>query len=175
MKIAAQLFFVATLVVLAGCQNQRSATFSTRGPATAIAVTGDYRHELSGMAFPTQVAEFERKRLLQYDRAGRSVSAVYAIDGATTNITATVFVFPARAARADRCRGQLESASADLVRVHPGARRDAVDDATLVQAGRSHAGAHATFVYDEPIRNERWPSTAQIYLFCNVAEEWQFS
>src|SRR5260221_14529153 len=123
MKIAAQLILAATLVVLVGCQNQRSATFSTRGPATVITVTGDYRHELSGMEFPTKVAEFERRRMLQYDRAGRSVSAVYAIDGATTNITATVFVFPARAGRGDRCRGQLESASADLVRVHPAARR----------------------------------------------------
>src|SRR5258708_9534920 len=116
---------IPTLVVLAGCQNQRSATFSTRGPATAIAVTGDYRHELSGMAFPTQVAEFERKRLLQYDPAGRSVSAVYAIDGATTHITAPVFVFPPRAGRAARSRGPRPSASPDTVLVITGSGHDA--------------------------------------------------
>ena len=163
--------------VLGSCQNRPAATFYVRPAGQAINVNGPYRHELSGMEFPTAVGEFTRVRMLQYDRAGRTVSGTYVIDGAASRLTATVFIYPARdaskQARGDQCRGQFDSAAADLQKTYPGARFDGGGDATLAQAGQTHPGRRSIFAYDEKIASGSWPSTAELYLFCYVADQWQ--
>jgi hypothetical protein len=164
--------------VLEGCQAQRpGATFFVRTQSKPIAATGSYRHEQSGMEFPTAVGEFTRVRLLQYDSTGRTVSGTYVIDGAASRVTATVYVYPARdvsrQGRGDQCRGQLDSAQADLQKAYPGARFDGGNDASLTQSGKTHTGRRSTFAYEEAIQSGRWPSTAEIYLFCYVGDQWQ--
>jgi hypothetical protein len=128
------------------------------------------------MEFPTSVDEFSRVALMQYDQAGRIISARYDIDGATSKITATVYVYPiygSALARADRCQRLLDQASVALVAAHPGAQPTGTDNAALDQQGRTHAGRHATFFYDERIENDTTPATAQLYLFCDAAGPWQ--
>jgi hypothetical protein len=164
--------------VLGSCQNQRSgATFYVRPQGQALNVNGPYRHELSGMEFPTALGEFTRVRLLQYDRAGRTVSGTYVIDGAASRLTATVFIYPARdvakQAQGEQCRGQFDSAQADLQKTYPGARFDGGGDATLTQAGQTRTGRKSQFAYDEKIPSGSWPSTAEVYLFCYIADQWQ--
>jgi len=165
---------VASLCLLAGCQRLRTPP-APAGPQP-LAITGPYRHPGSGMEFPTAVDAFERVALVQYDKAGQIVSARYDIDGATSKIIATVFVYPVHGSastRAERCQRLLNEASADLVAAHPGARPTGTDDITLDQEGRAHAGRHATFFYDEPIENDTRPATAQLYLFCDASGPWQ--
>jgi hypothetical protein len=84
---------VASLCLLAGCQRPRT-TATTRAEPQPLNEAGPYRHPASGMEFPTKIDEFNRVALAQYDDAGRIVSARYEIDGATSKITATVFVYP---------------------------------------------------------------------------------
>lgn len=163
---------------LGACQNQRPpATYYVRSQSQAINVNGPYRHEQSGMEFPTTIGEFSRVRMLQYDRAGRTVSGTYVIDGAASRMTATVFVYPARevtkGGRPDQCRGQLDAANADLQKTYPGARFDGGNDATLTQSGKTQTGRRSTFAYDETLASGSWPSVAEIYLFCYVGDQWQ--
>jgi len=128
------------------------------------------------MEFPTTIDEFNRVALAQYDAAGRIVSARYEIDGATSKITATVFVYPvygSTGTRTERCQRLLNEASAAVVAAHPGAQPTGTDDMTLDQEGRTHTGHHATFFYDEPIENDTRPATAQLFLFCDASGPWQ--
>jgi hypothetical protein len=174
-RVAAYLV-VASLCLLAGCQRPR-APATAAGPETLkISATALYRHPASGMEFPTAVDEFARVAVVQYDKAGQIVSARYDIDGATSKIIATVFVYPVHgsaSARPERCQRLLNEASADLVAAHPGARPTGTGDMTLDQEGRAHAGRHATFAYDEPIENDTRPATAELYLFCDASGPWQ--
>ena len=91
LRVQARWLIAAVLIlatgVLGGCQNRPAATFYVRPAGQAINVNGPYRHELSGMEFPTAVGEFTRVRMLQYDRAGRTVSGTYVIDGAASRLT----------------------------------------------------------------------------------------
>jgi len=162
---------LASLCLLAGCQHPRSGA-TPAGPQSFSAV-GPYRHPASGMEFPTAIGEFNRVALTQYDTAGRVVSARYDIDGATSKITATVYVYPVYGSSAGRCQRLLDEAAAAVVAAHPGARPAGVDDMTLDQEGRRHAGRHAVFLYDEPLETETRPATAQLYLFCDAAGPWQ--
>jgi hypothetical protein len=167
---------VASLCLLAGCQRQRTQATPAGPQPLNVSTTALYRHPASGMEFPTKIDEFARVALVRYDKAGQIVSGRYDIDGATSKIIATVFVYPVHgsaSARAERCQRLLTEASADLVAGHPGARPTGTDDVTLDQEGRTHAGRHATFFYDEPIENDTRPATAQLYLFCDAAGPWQ--
>jgi hypothetical protein len=168
---AAGYIVLASLCLLAGCQRPHGGAAPVR--PQPVAAVGPYRHPASGMEFPTAVGEFNRVAVVQYDTAGRVVSARYDIDGATSKITATVYVYPVTGSSAGRCQRLLDEASAALVADHPGARPAGVDDVTLDQQGRLHAGRHATFLYDEPLENETRPATAQLYLFCDAAVPWQ--
>jgi hypothetical protein len=163
------------LGMLAGCQRPPRATVSIyQQEPRRLNVTGAYRHTASGMEFPPSIGEFNRLLLVQYDRTGRSISARYAIDGATSRIEATIYVYPAQSeGRVERCRTQLEAASTDLVREHPGARRTTVDDVTLEPGGAPHSGRHAAFEYDESLGRETRAAAAELYLFCNAADAWQ--
>jgi hypothetical protein len=166
---------LASLCVLAGCQRPRT-TATTRAEPQPLNETGPYRHPASGMEFPTKIDEFNRVALAQYDAAGHIVSARYEIDGATSKITATVFVYPiygSAGTRAERCQRLLNEASAAVVAAHPGAQPTATDDMTLDQEGRTHTGRHAVFFFDEPIENDTRPATAQLYVFCDASGPWQ--
>src|SRR5579871_4889014 len=176
--VAPCLLLIVGLALLAGCQPHRRATTDVaRTPFRIINVTGPYRHEASGMEFPTTVGEFTRTSLLQYDRAGRNISARYEIAGQVSKIVATIFVYPAPAVsgsmRTERCDSQLDSAAADMARTHPRLHRTGTDDVTLAQSGGNHQARRATFDYEERLeRDEVLPSAAQIYLFCRATEAW---
>jgi hypothetical protein len=179
MKIAAACLLVVALGVIAGCQQRARPTPSIYQQAQRISATGNYRHGPSGMEFPTTVGEFKRGLLVQYDRAGRSVGARYDIEGATSRIEATIYVFPTAGGdrRVDLCGRQLEAASSDVVREHRGAARTGIEEVTFDQDGVTHRGQRATFAYDEPLpgsaTHETRPSVAFLYLFCRAAESWQ--
>jgi len=165
---------VASLLLLAGCQRGR-APAAPAGPQTLAAV-GPFRHAASGMDFPTDVGEFNRAALVQYDKAGRIVSARYEIDGAASKFVATVYVYPVTGsplARAQRCQRLFDEASGELVRADPGAYSTGTDEVSLDQEGSAHAGRHATFLYDEITNGDRTPAAAQLYLFCDAAGPWQ--
>jgi hypothetical protein len=176
---ASRCLLLIGLALLTGCQTgwswRRSSTDVS--PTQLIRVTGPYRHAPSGMEFPPSVGEFNRATLLQHDKAGLSVSARYDIDGATSKIIATVFVYPGAvgtpASRPELCNRQLEAATVDVTSFYRGARPAGLDDVTLDQEGIIHHARHATFLYDEPMADETLPRAAQLFLFCNAADKWQ--
>jgi hypothetical protein len=178
MKIAVACLVVAALI--AGCQQRARQGPSIYQQAQRISAAGPYRHAPSGMEFPTAVGEFKRVLLVQYDRAGRSIGARYEIEGATSKIEATIYIFPTASTgstRVDLCGRQLEAASSDVVREHRGASRTGIEEVTFDQDGITHRGQRATFTYDEALAgsatNETRPSVAFLYLFCRAAESWQ--
>jgi hypothetical protein len=168
---------LALVGLLAGCQagrGQRQLGFEPQ----AIKVVGLYRHTPSGMEFPTDVGEFKRASLLRHDRVGLSISARYEIEGASSKIVATVFVYPGAvgtfSSRPELCNRELQAATEDVERYYVGARPTATDDVSLEQNGVTRHGRHTAFEYDEPAANsERLPRTVQLYMFCNAADKWQ--
>src|SRR5205807_715083 len=116
---------VAGLCVLAACQQRATrATPTVYQQATRINASGLYRHPSSGMTFPPSIGEFGRVLLVMY--AGRSVSARYAIEGATSLIEATVYVYPSATdvpgPGSERCRTQVSLATTDFARSQPSIR-----------------------------------------------------
>jgi hypothetical protein len=175
---AALILVVVGLAVLVGCQRGRRAPGSPYMQlAQRVTITGTYRHPASGMALPPSVGEFTRTSLIRYGQGARSVHAQYEIDGATSKFVAGVYVYPAPnvtgSLRAERCSSQLDAASTDLGRSHPGMHGTGLDDVALEQEGASHRGRRANFAYDEPSGLDMLPSVAQIYLFCPAADGWQ--
>jgi hypothetical protein len=169
---------LAGLALLAGCQGfRRGSRLPPAEPPQVISVSGPYRHPASGMEFPVEVGEFKRAQLLQYDKAGRNISARYDIDGAATKITAQIYVYPAKegstSQRAELCRSQLDAAASDFARPHPDARRTALDETATEQGSRRYQGLHARYEYDERLGADRMPWATQIYLFCSANDQWQ--
>jgi hypothetical protein len=171
---------LAGLVLLTGCQNfgfRRSGRLPPANPPQTIAITGNYRHPASGMEFPTEVGEFKRTLLLQYDKAGQSISARYEIDGAATKLAAEVYVYPAKqgstSQRAELCRSQLDAAASDLARNHHEAYRTTLDDVALEQDGATYHGLHGRYEYNERLGTDTMPWAAEIELFCTATDQWQ--
>jgi hypothetical protein len=162
---------------VAGCHG----TFFNRPAPEArpevIRAAGPWTHPPSGMTFPVEVGEFKRSSLLSYDKAGRNVSAQYEIDGAVSRLVMSVYVYPAPpvtgSMREERCGSQLDAATFDLAKQHPGLRRTGIDDVALAQDGTEHLGVRARFIYDQPLVRDALPSAAEIDLFCRATDSWQ--
>ncbi len=175
---ASRCLVLLGLGLLAGCHAGGRTSAPQQGQSQFIKVAGPYRHAPSGMEFPTSVGEFERTAILQHDKAGLSVSARYEIDGATSKIVATVFVYPERSARRPRApscasgsstaRPTMSSAS-----IAAPARPRTDETSSLDQGGVGHHGRHMAFLYEEPAAGEGLPRAAQLYLFCNASDRWQ--
>jgi hypothetical protein len=164
--------------LLAGCQQRgaRTTRASVYQQPYRVNITGTYKHPASGMEFPPEVGEFKRTLLVRYE-GGRSVSARYAIEGASSRIEATVYVYPTRvepsAARAVECGNQLDAATTDFARITPNLQRTGTDDVTLDRTGTTHHGRRARFTFDEKVYTDTRPGAAEIYLFCNASDQWQ--
>ncbi len=170
-RAVASLSLIA-LALLAGCQTQR------RGAAvqpTLISVNGFYKHPASGMAFPVKVGEFDRDQLLQYSRDGRSIAGRFSIKGATSAITAMVYIFPASGgASGERCNAQLQDATANFAQSLPRMSRLAVEPFGFTENGRAHRGTRALFGYEEGLGSgDVRPGSAEIVMFCDAAGPWQ--
>ena len=165
------------LGLVAGCQG---GFFNRPGAAPRpeiIHAAGAWRHPPSGMTFPVAVGEFDRTLLLRYDKSGRNVSARYEIAGAVSKLEADVFVYPAPpvtgSMQQERCGSQLDAATFDLAKKHPGLRRTGIDAVELDQGGTAHRGVRARFLYDERLVSDSLPAAADIDLFCRATDGWQ--
>jgi len=165
------------LGLLAGCQGGFFNRPAPEARPEIIQAAGAWTHPQSGMTFPVEVGEFKRTLLLRYDKAGQNVSATYEIDGAVSKLAVSVYVYPAPpvtgSMRQERCGSQLDAATFDLAKQHPGLRRTGIDEVAIAQDGAEHRGVRARFIYDQPLVQDALPSAAEIDLFCRATDSWQ--
>jgi hypothetical protein len=123
-------------------------TIPSREPV-ALHPTGDFTHPTAGFALPEKVGPFVRAEVLQYDEAGRDISAGYnAVIGKETPlpVVVTVYVYPIRPG-AD-LDAYFEKLLTDLGQMHGGATPQ-FRNRILLANGRFH-GRYAVFGYEEP-------------------------
>lgn len=85
------------LATLSGCPVTQLNRLPASAPlprATPISTVGEFKHTPSGYVFPTQVNEFQRIALVQYDTAGLDVSAGYNYALPDCLVVLTIYVFP---------------------------------------------------------------------------------
>ena len=86
-------FLFLSMIIGTGC---RPPVNSISLPdAVPIPSQGLYVHKASGMEFPITVGEFRRTKLLRYDTGELDVSAGYDLFTPTSQVAATVYVYPA--------------------------------------------------------------------------------
>jgi len=138
-----------------------------------------YLHKPSGLVFPTNVGDFGRVLVLQYDEGGLDVSGGYDFRAAADGIAAAIHLYPAAQTAADTrdnlCRQDFARREQELRRAHPDAHKTAERDLPHSQVDQFNLGIMASFAYDQLFFGATpGPVRSDLYLFCDVGGKWQF-
>jgi hypothetical protein len=143
-----------TLAALAAAIVGLSTRASSKSPASIgrepveLHPRGDFIHP-AGFHMPEKAGPFERVQVIQYDGAGRNLSAGYdALVGGETAlpIVATLYVYPVQPG--DDLDTYFDSLLRDIGRQHGGAKPQLREDILL--SPRQFIGRYAVFGYEEP-------------------------
>jgi hypothetical protein len=153
-----------------------------------IVPQGDFVHAPSGMKFPQQVGEFERRAVLRKDTHGLDVSARYDLLSMAVSIIATIDAYPSPhldaaempaemvvLAQDNLSQQEFEVRRREILNAHPGAVVVQEGDTTLPQHNTPFMGRMAVIEYEDVFDRQRQLLRAQLHLFSYAAGEWSIS
>ena len=170
------------LLALFGCSPARPKPLAQ---PDVIVPQGDFVHAPSGMRFPQQVGEFERRAVQRKDTQGLDMSARYDLLSMSVTIAAAVDVYPlqhldtaglppemAAVARENLSQQTFDARKREFMGSRPGSVLVQEGDVSLPQNDNPFPGKMAVFEYTDVFQKERQTLRAHLYLFCFAGGGW---
>lgn len=110
MKEFRLVVYFCLLVVVGGCSSGLRVA-----PSQSIQVTGDYRHEETGVIFPEQIGQYFRGDLTYFGGDIGNIAATYR--PASDGVELAVYLYPAPDATEDRLRHEFSDALASIATI----------------------------------------------------------
>lgn len=146
-----------------------------------LPVAGPYRHEGTGLIYPTENGGFIRTNVVQYDVGANDVSANYEVDLGAGYLVATVYVYPwtdrnrslvTGADQANACAPSFEDVkqATFLGLQMKGAKiGNILEDGPVASPFSEAKGAHR-MVFEMTQKDSAYGS--EVYLYCGVRGAW---
>lgn len=168
-------YLIALLLALglSGCQTGQSSPFQPQD----IPAAGPYRHDGTGIVFPTTSGIFLRTRILRFDEQARHIMVAYNSELIAQPVILNAYVYPApqgssfgSPAEVTTTRRQLaldhpRQQKAEILALHEHGKLVSEQPATLTYRGRTITGLRADFAFVEPFAGEVQPIRSSLYLF----------
>jgi hypothetical protein len=132
---------------------------------------GPWVHAPTGTAFPQQIGDFTRTRVVKYDATGADSSVGYNYEDASGQLTVTIYVYPLRPSHS--CADHFASARQSIEERYEGWLLIRLDSAPSPDGARNAVADRAR--YHLPARGigDKVPDMwSDVYLHCPKGERW---
>ena len=169
-------YLIALLLALglSGCQTGQSSQFQPQD----IPAAGPYRHDGTGIVFPTTSGIFLRAQILRFDEQARHIMVAYNSELIAQPVILSAYVYPApqvssfgspadviATARRQLALDHQRQQKAEILAFHENGKLMSEQPATLTYRGRTITGLRADFAFVEPFAGEVQPIRSSLYLF----------
>lgn len=169
-------YLIALLLALglSGCKTGQSSPFLPQD----IPAAGPYRHDGTGIVFPTTSGIFLRTRILRFDEQARHIMVAYNSELIAQPVILNAYVYPApqvssfgspadviAAARHQLVLNHQQQQKQEILALHKTGKLVGEQPVTLDYRGQAITGLRADFEFVEPFAGEVQPIRSSLYLF----------
>ncbi|CAN7402328.1 hypothetical protein LJR232_002412 [Aquipseudomonas alcaligenes] len=161
-------------ITLAGCQINQNSQFQPQD----IPAAGPYRHDDTGIVFPTTAGIFLRTQIVRFDEQARHIMVGYNSELIAQPVVFTAYVYPVpqvssigspadviAAARHQLVLNHQQQQKQEILAFHKTGTLVGEQPATLDYRGQAITGLRADFEFVEPFAGEVQPIRSSLYLF----------
>lgn len=146
-------------------------------PAAAqeeVATDGVYIHSPARAAFPPEVGEFRRSKILRYDEAGEDVSASYNLATPAGRLLITVYIYPAATGpdREDLCDQEFAAVNTAISSQHDNVAPIEQGAALPAQGIDRRLGHRSVYRFSTPFDERVQEIRSEAHLYCYVGGDW---